>query len=132
MTPHFFLFNTCVTSPRSFEIQRRRCRHRGSQLHFHITRYLFLLTHTWWCENITASPCGCSCWSSQYLRTRGTSNYRNHRIFTETPLDITEIPIISYSFLKERYNIVLVFYDGFIQISLCMCTVGMIYQQANR
>ena len=24
----------------------------------------------------------------------------------------------------ERYNIVLVFYDGFIQISLCMCTVG--------
>ena len=29
----------------------------------------------------------------------------------------------------ERYNIVLVFYDGFIQISLCMCTVGTIYHK---
>jgi hypothetical protein len=31
------------------------------------------------------------------------------------------------SFQKERYNIVLVFYDGFIQISLCMCTAGMLF-----
>jgi hypothetical protein len=30
--------------------------HRGLQLYFHITRHQ-VLTHTWWCENITASPC---------------------------------------------------------------------------
>jgi hypothetical protein len=53
--------------------------------------------------------------------------YRNHPRYYRNPHQI-----FWNSFQKERYNIVLVFYDGFIQISLCMCTVGTIYQQANR
>jgi hypothetical protein len=48
--------------------------------------------------------------------------YRNHPRYYRNPHQI-----FWNSFPKEIYNIVLVFYDGFIQISLCMCTVGMIY-----
>ena len=48
--------------------------------------------------------------------------YRNHPRYYRNPHQI-----FWNSFQKERYNNVLVFYDGFIQISLCMCTVGMIY-----
>ena len=51
-----------------------------------------LLTYTWRCENITASPCGNN-WVPRI--TEIPKFYRNPRIFTEIPLDITEIPIRS-------------------------------------
>jgi hypothetical protein len=37
--------------------------HRGSQLYFHIARYMLKRTYTWRCENTTASPCGYGGWN---------------------------------------------------------------------
>jgi hypothetical protein len=36
----------------------KRCRNSTFTLGSKKMSYLLLLTHTWWCENITASPCG--------------------------------------------------------------------------
>ena len=37
--------------------------HRGSQLYFHIARYMLKRTYTWRCENTTASSCGYGGWN---------------------------------------------------------------------
>ena len=72
-----------------------------------------------------------------HMHSMSTSNYRNPQILPKSPYFYRNHPryyrnhhqIFLNSFQKERYNIVLVLYDGFIQISLCMCTVGMIYMK---
>jgi len=74
------------------------------------------------------------------LSGEGTSNYRNPQNLPKSPYIYRNPPrnyrkphqIFWNPPQMERYNIVWVFYDAFIQISLCMCTVGTIYQQANK